>query len=90
MTKIKSGFRLCEVGNEYVIVAHGLENINFSKVMNLNEVAAYLWKAVVEKDSFDAEMLTELILAEYDIDADTASKDAGEFIAQLLEQGLAE
>ncbi len=90
MTRIKSGFRLCEVGNEYIIVAHGLENINFSKVMNLNEIAAYLWEKIVDKEYFDETILTDLILQEYEIDEETARKDATSFINQLKEQELAE
>ena len=88
MTKIKQGFKFYEVGDEFIIVAHGLENINFSKVINLNEVAAFLWKKAAELENFDAETLCALVLEEYDIDSDTALADSKTFIDKSIEEGI--
>ena len=41
--KIKDGFELREVCGEYVILSSGMENIDFSKIISLNESAAFLW-----------------------------------------------
>ena len=41
--KIKNGFELREVCGENVIIAHGVDNIDFTKVISLNESAAFLW-----------------------------------------------
>ena len=69
--KIKNGFELRVVCGEAIVVAHGLENIDFSKIINLNESAAYLWRAVEGKD-FDAPMLAQLLTEEYEVDPETA------------------
>ena len=42
----KKGFELRDVCGEHVIMAYGMENIDFSKISSLNETAAFLWKAV--------------------------------------------
>ena len=52
-----------DVCGEAVVVAHGKANIDFSKVISLNESAAYLWRSVVGTD-FDAEQLTRLLTEE--------------------------
>ena len=44
--KLKSGFELRDVCGEKVVIAQGIENVDFSKLITLNESAAYLWTAV--------------------------------------------
>ena len=58
--KIKKGFELRNVCGEHVVIATGIENVDFSKMISLNESAAYLWKAVEEKE-FDARLLADLL-----------------------------
>lgn len=42
--KIKEGFQLRDVCGEYVVVAHGMGNIDFSRMLHFNESAATVWK----------------------------------------------
>ena len=58
--KTKKGFNLRTVCGENIIVAEGLDNIDFSRIINLNESAAFLWKNIQEKD-FDVDTLTSTI-----------------------------
>lgn len=87
--KIKNGFELKDVCNEHVIVAYGKENTDFTKIISLNDSAAYLWNNVKDCD-FDAEKLTELLLAEYEVDRETAWADAVSIMKSWSEAGLAE
>ncbi|MBP8777902.1 MAG: PqqD family protein [Bacteroidaceae bacterium] len=73
--KQKQGFNLRHVGSEHIIVAEGLENIDFSKIISLNDSAAFLWTKVKDKE-FTIKDLAELLIEEYDIDDATASTDA--------------
>ena len=41
--RIKDGFELREICGEHVILSHGMDNIDFSKIISLNETAAFLW-----------------------------------------------
>ncbi|MBO4811030.1 MAG: PqqD family protein [Prevotella sp.] len=87
--KVKNGFKLRSVCGEYIIVAEGVENIDFSRVISLNDSAAYLWKNIQDKE-FNADDLAELILEEYEIDKETATKDSENLINQWKDAGIIE
>ena len=53
--KIKKGFNLRTICGQEAVVAEGIENIDFSNIIQLNEPAAYLWKQLQEKESFTTE-----------------------------------
>lgn len=82
--RTKKGFNLRNVCGENIIVAEGVDNIDFSRIISLNESAAYLWKKVQDKD-FTAEDLTSLLLDEYDVDEQTATQDAETLLKQWQE-----
>ena len=87
--KIKNGFELRVVCGEAVIVAHGKENIDFSRIISLNESAAYLWNKVIGSD-FDAQRLADLLCEEYDVDPATALADSLKTMQDWRDAGLAE
>ena len=87
--KIKKGFELRTVCKENIIVAFGEENIEFSKVISLNESAALMWRAVLGKD-FSAEDMADALMQEYEVDRETALKDAQAMLQQWLEVGVIE
>ena len=88
--KVKNGFNLREVCGEHIIVAEGDENIDFSNIISMNESSAYLWEEVQKMDSFTVDNLVELICDQYEIDADTARKDATTLAAQWGTAGIIE
>ena len=85
--KTKKGFNLRTVCGENIIVAEGLDNIDFSRIINLNESAAFLWKNIQEKD-FDVDALTSLLTAEYEVDEQTAHQDVVKLIDEWDKAGL--
>ena len=85
--RIKDGFELREICGENVVLSQGMENIDFSKIISLNETAAFLWKEAVGKE-FDEQLLTEALLAAYDVDADMARKDVEHVLLTWREIGL--
>lgn len=87
--KLIEGFRLREVMGQAIVIGEGINQINFNKLITLNESAAYLWKAVEGKE-FDAAMLAGLLMEKYGIDETLASADAEAIAAKWLEIGLAE
>ena len=62
------------LGKEFILVAEGLDAVDFSRMISMNETAAYLWKEVEGKD-FDADVLVDLLMAEYDITQEVATRD---------------
>ncbi len=87
--KAKTGFNLRNVCGEQVIVAEGRENIDFSNIISMNETSAYLWNAIQDTD-FTVDDLVELLTQEYDVDEQTARKDAQALANQWLEAGICE
>lgn len=87
--KIKEGFELRTICGENIVVAHGRQNIDFSKIISLNESAAYLWRNVTDKD-FDASLLAKLLTVEYEVDEATAFADAQKVVQEWSDAGLAE
>lgn len=81
--KIKKGFNLRRVGDENVIVAQGIENINFNRIISLNDTAAYLWKEI-ENKTFTPEMLVSLLTDRYEIDSETAARDVKELVQSWI------
>lgn len=71
------------------MVAEGIENIDFSRVISMNESAAYLWSKVCGSD-FTVDRMVELLLEEYDVDEATARKDAQTLADKWLEAGIIE
>ena len=87
--KIKDGFILRQICGEYVVVGEGLAQVNFNKMLSLNESAAYLWKEVVGKE-FSKEDLVKLLLDQYEVEPERAAADVDKLVAVWLEQGVAE
>lgn len=87
--KTKKGFVLRNVCGENIIVAEGKENIDFTKIISMNESSAYLWKNVEGKE-FTAETLRDLLLDEYEVDRTTAENDAKTVAEEWTKAGIAE
>jgi hypothetical protein len=88
--KLKKGYRLRSLGQEFILVAEGLGAVvDFSHMISMNESAAFLWKEVEEKD-FDAEMLANLLTDNYDITHETAQKDVAVLLESWSAAGLIE
>ena len=88
--KIRNGFMLRKVGGQNVVVAVGAASRDFNGIIKLNETGAFLGELL--KSERTPEELTEALLAEYDIDRETASADVEAFAerlsrAELLDRG---
>lgn len=87
--KIKEGFKLRTICGQHVISAEGSANVNYSSLISLNDTAAYLFEKLAGTE-FTADTATDLLLEEYDVDRETAAKDAEKLLDKWLEIGLAE
>ena len=85
--KAKKGFKLRNVCGENIIVAEGIDNIDFSRIISMNESSAYLWKNIQEQ-SFTSDDLVRLLLDEYEVDEATAKTDVGQLIQKWLDAGI--
>ena len=87
--KTKKGYRLRQLGTEYILVAEGLEAMDANKMISMNETAAFLWEAVEGKD-FDADTLAQLLVDEYGISIETAEKDLEPLLETWTKAGVIE
>lgn len=87
--RVKKGFELRDICGEKVIIATGIENVDFSRLISLNESSAYLWQNV-EGTEFTAETLTQLLCKEYEVDKDTAFSDAERLVDEWKQCGIIE
>ena len=85
--KTRRGFRLRELGGDYILIGESAELVSFNNIISFNEAAAYLWQNVEGKE-FDVETLTQLLLAEYEVTEDLARKDAQATIDDWKEVGI--
>ena len=88
--KIKEGFELQNVCGEYIIVPAGADNVDYSKIISLNETAAYLWENVSGKESFTIDEMVTLLLAEYDVEEEIAREDCCTIAERWREMELIE
>lgn len=87
--KIKNDFILREVAGNYVVIALGDDALDFSGVITVNEVGAFIWKKLEEGIS-DSAAIAEEITKEYSVDRATALADCEEFLQTLKEHNITE
>ena len=85
--KIKPEFMLHQIGEEYIVMHDGSTNVDFSRIINLNRTAAYLWQRFRDID-FDANTLTAALTERYDVAPEQARRDAEAFIQSLQRCGI--
>ena len=85
--RIIEGFRLRNVMGQATIVGEGVGQIDFNKLITLNDSAAYLWQSVEGKE-FDMQTLANLLVDKYGIDQDTALTDAKAIADKWIDIGV--
>ena len=88
--KLKKGFEIQNVCGEHIIVPTGVENVDYSKIISLNETAAYLWENISSKESFTIDDLVQRLLNEYDVEESIAREDSQAIIECWNEMELIE
>ena len=85
----KKGFSLRQVCGEYIMVAVGKENIDFSNVVSMNETSVFLWNTFQDKD-FTEEDMAKALFDEYDVSMENARKDVADLVKQWALAGIIE
>ncbi len=88
--KQKKGFTLRNVCGENVIVAEGIEVINFNKLLSLNESAAFLWQQASELGDFTSAQLADKLCEEYDVTPEQALADVEGMLTEWQKIGVVE
>jgi len=86
--KIVKEFILRNIAGECVLVPTGATTQEFNGLITMSDTAKFIWENIEKADSF--EELVKMMLTEYEIDEETARRDAYRFIDQLLANGFVE
>ena len=86
--KIVKEFILREIAGECVLVPTGATTQEFNGLITMSDTARFIWENMEKAESL--EEMIQMILDEYEIDEETAKKDAIGFISQLLQAGFVE
>lgn len=88
---IKKGFKLSSIGDEWMLLAVGAEQVNFDRMITMNETAAFLWQKCHEYGgkNITPEMMADCLCDEYDVTRTLALEDAKLVIADWIEVGIA-
>ena len=87
--KIKEGFELRNICGENIVIGHGVEHINFTKVISMNESAADIWNVIVDKE-FTLDDMVQVLLDNYEVDEETARRDSEKLLQDWCEAGFVE
>ena len=84
---IKNNFILKEVGKDYMIIPVSSGNMEVTKVFNINETGAFIYKML--KDNKDVNEIAISLTKEYEgLDLNEALSDIDEFVLKLKEKGI--
>lgn len=86
--KVKEGFVLREVVDEYLVMPTGAQMKSFEGAIVLNEPSAFLWNKM--QSNVTRTEMVEALLAEYDVDEETARRDTDALIEKLDAYGVLE
>ena len=86
--KIKEGFKLRTICGQHVVSGEGTGNVNFSKLITLNETAAYLFDKLAGAGEFTPEQMADLLVDAFEVERETALADSEKLAAKWAEIGL--
>ena len=85
--KIKDNFKVRKIAGENLIINQGSTHSDLTKIISLNDTAVYLWNELSGKE-FTLDDAADLLVKKFDIDKDTATKDAEKWIKTMVTEGV--
>lgn len=82
--KIKDGYIVRKIGTKYYAVS-AARAAEGGGMIALNETGAFIWDLLKEETTVEA--VANALIAKYEIDAETATKDTEAYICMLKEAG---
>ena len=85
--KLKKGFVMRDIAGETIVVPSG-DELNLNMMITLNDTGKFLWQRLEVGATMDE--LIEAMLAEYDVDEQTARLGVSGFVEKLKERDFLE
>ena len=80
--RINPKYKVRKVADENIVLVQGANPGDMTTVIALNESSLYLWNSVADRD-FETNDISQLLMERYDVDPETAAKDASNWIETL-------
>lgn len=88
--KIREEYKVREMAGEHVIVMPGRGGAaDMTRIVSLNPSSMYLWEALRGRE-FTVSDAARLLTERYQVEDETARRDAGRWIESLAECGIVE
>lgn len=84
--RIKEGFILHNIGDEYMAVATGDAAQDFNGIVRSNETAAYIFELLQEETTEEA--VVDAMCARYDAERSVIAADVAKIIGKMREAGF--
>ena len=85
--KLKKNLTVRKIGDEYMMVSDSGAGLDYTRVISLNESAAYLVQEVGEKEFTKKEWIT-LLMDKYNVDKERAETDVQALINKFSKERL--
>ncbi len=85
--KVKDGFLIKKILDDYLVVPTGDNLVDFSVVVSLNESGAFLWEQL-ETEKTEAALIDALMDTYAPLERSVAENDVAEFISLLQSHGF--
>ena len=83
--RVSNDFILRQIADEYMLVPIGQAATRFNGLISMNEIGHFIFQALAEETTED--QVADKIIAEYDIDRETALQNLRDFLHQLRDLG---
>ena len=85
--KLKDNLSIRKIGDDYIMVSESGSTLDYTRVISMNDSAAYLINET-KGDVFTKEDLVNNLIDKYDIDKKTAEADVQKLLDKLQKEGL--
>ena len=80
--KLKPDYKVRRIAGEYIVIMPGTHGVDLTRVIALNETAAWLWGQLGDR-TFEPCDVAALLRERFEVDETRALRDAQEWIATL-------
>lgn len=85
--RFKEGYKVRSMAGENVVIMQGEAGSDMTRIISLNDSSLLLWNELQGKE-FEVSDVARILVETYDIDTDTAERDAKVWVEKLHECGL--
>ena len=87
--RFKKEYKVRSMAGENIVIMQGTAGSDMTRIISLNDSSLLLWNELQGKE-FEVSDVANILTSNYEIDTETAMRDAAAWIAKLSECGLTE